>query len=74
MNHKVAALEIDQAARTAEIVQQVTVNMEQIGIIAKTSDDMLVPDFGQQGSAVRLQPYVLPFAASDVPSVRHQTG
>ena len=60
MDRQVAALEIDQAARTAEIVQQMTIDMEQIGIVADAGDDMLVPDFGQQRSAVLFQPPVLP--------------
>jgi hypothetical protein len=48
---KVAAFEIEQAARPPEIVQQMTINVQQIGIIANSSDDVLVPDFGQQRKA-----------------------
>jgi hypothetical protein len=51
MDGKVAALKIQEAARTAEIVQQMTIDMEQIGIIADMRDDVLVPDFGQQCTA-----------------------
>ena len=45
----------------AEIVQQMTVDMQQIGILAEASDDMLVPDLGQQGAAGRLHCRILPF-------------
>jgi len=41
-------LKIQEAARTAEIVQQMTIDMEEIGIITDMRDDVLVPDFGQQ--------------------------
>ena len=51
MNRKVAALEVEQAARAAEIVQQMAIDMEQIGIVADMGDDMLVPDFGQHRTA-----------------------
>jgi hypothetical protein len=42
-------------------VQQVTVDVKQIGIVADATDDVLVPDFGQQGSARRLHCRILPF-------------
>jgi hypothetical protein len=32
-------------------VQQMTIDMQEIGIIANLSDDMLVPDFGQHRTA-----------------------
>ena len=51
VNFQIAALEIEQAARAAEIVQQMAIDVEQVGIVAETGDDMLVPDFGQQGTA-----------------------
>src|ERR1700682_5530691 len=51
MDGKVAALKIQGTPRTAEILQQMTINMEQIGIIADMGDDVLVPDFGQQRTA-----------------------
>jgi hypothetical protein len=51
MDGKVAALKIQEAPRTAEIVQQMAIDMEQIGIIADMGDDVLVPDFGQQRTA-----------------------
>ena len=41
---------IGAAARAAEIMQQMTVDMEEIGIIAELSNDVLVPDLGQQGT------------------------
>ena len=43
MDAKLPALEVEQAARSAEIVQQMTIDMEQIGIVADPGDDMLVP-------------------------------
>ena len=55
VDRKVAALEIEQAARAAEIVQQMAIDMEQIGIIADAGDDMLVPDLGQHGAAKSFQ-------------------
>ena len=61
MDRKIAALQIKQAARPAEVVQQMAVDMEEIGIIAHSGDDMLVPDFGQQRAAGLLQWPVLPF-------------
>jgi hypothetical protein len=42
-------------------MQQMTVDMKQIGIVADATDDVLVPDFGQQGSARRLHCRILPF-------------
>ncbi len=54
-------LEIEEPPRPAQIVQQMTVHMEKIGIIAKSRDDMLVPDLGQQGSAGGLHWRILPF-------------
>jgi hypothetical protein len=51
MDGKVAPLKIQEAARTAEIVQQMTIDMEEIGIITDMRDDVLVPDFGQQRTA-----------------------
>jgi hypothetical protein len=50
MDREIAALEVEQAARTAEIVQQMAIDMEQVGIVADMGDNMLVPDFGQQRS------------------------
>ncbi len=51
MNPEVAALEVEQAARAAEIVQQMAIDMEQIGVVADMGDDMLVPDLGQHRTA-----------------------
>ena len=51
MDRQIAALEVEQPARPAEIVQQMTVDVEEIGIIANSRDDVLVPDFGQQRTA-----------------------
>jgi hypothetical protein len=48
MDAKIAAFEIEQATRPAEIVEQMTIDVEKIGIIANFGDDVLVPDFGQQ--------------------------
>src|ERR1700732_5392906 len=61
MDGEAAALEIDQTARTAEIVQQVAIDMEEIGVLAEVSDDMLVPDLGQQRLAVFFQQHILRF-------------
>ena len=52
---KIAAFEIEEPARAAEIVKQVAVDMEEISIIPEMSDDMLVPDLGQQRPAWLLQ-------------------
>src|SRR5262249_18039050 len=51
VNGQSAALDIEQPARAAEIVQQMTIAMEEIGILAQTRDDMLIPDLGQHGAA-----------------------
>ena len=51
VNRQTTALEIEQTARPAEIVQQMTIDMKEVGIIADLSDDMLVPDLGQQRTA-----------------------
>src|SRR5271169_945572 len=37
------------------------IDMEEIGVIADASDDVLVPDLGQQGPAARFQKHILPF-------------
>src|SRR4029450_1418490 len=58
---QVAVFEIEQARRGAQIVQQMTVDVKQISIVADASDHVLVPDFGQQGSAGRLHCRILPF-------------
>src|SRR5216684_415531 len=47
VNPETAAFQIEQAARAAEVMQQMAVDMEEIGIIADPSDDMLLPDLGQ---------------------------
>jgi hypothetical protein len=64
MHRKVAALEVEQAARAAEIVQQMTIDVEEIGITADMRDDVLVPDLGQQRAAGLLQWPILPFLPS----------
>ena len=51
MDGKPATLDVEQPARTAEIVQQMAIDMEEIRILAQTRDDMLVPDLGQHGAA-----------------------
>ena len=53
MDGKIAVLEIEQAARTAEVVQQMAVDMEKVRIIADAPDDVLVPDLGQHGATRR---------------------
>ena len=52
---------VDGQVAAFEIEQQVTVDVKQIGIVADATDDVLVPDFGQQGSAGRLHCRILPF-------------
>src|SRR5665213_146782 len=51
VNGEIAALEVEQAARAAEIVQQMAVDVQQIGIVADVDNDMLVPDLVQHGAA-----------------------
>ena len=51
VNTKVAALEVEQTARPAEIVQQMTIDMEQIGAFTDMRNNVLVPDFGEQRTA-----------------------
>jgi len=43
VNLEAAFLEVKQSARTAEIVQQMAVDVEQIGVVAEIGDDVLVP-------------------------------
>ena len=38
---------LEQATRPAQIVQQMTVNVKEIGIITEMRNDVLAPDFGQ---------------------------
>jgi hypothetical protein len=54
MDSEIAAFEIEQAARPAKIVKQMTIDVEKIGIIANSCDDVLVPDFGQQRATTRV--------------------
>ena len=51
MDLEAAPLEIKQPARTAKIMQQMPVDMKKVGILADASDDVLVPDLGQHGTA-----------------------
>jgi len=47
--HRVAALaQLLQALHRIEIVQQVTIDMQQDEAVAEIGDHMLVPDFGEQ--------------------------
>jgi hypothetical protein len=48
---KAAPFDIKQSARAAEVVQQVTVDVKKISVIAQASNDVLVPDLGQHGTA-----------------------
>jgi hypothetical protein len=48
MDVKIPAFEVEQATRPSEIVEQMTIDVKKIGIIANSGDDVLVPDFGQQ--------------------------
>ena len=38
-----------------------TIDMQQIGIGAEMGNDVLVPDFGQHGTACLFQQHILPF-------------
>ena len=62
MDVEVAGLQVKQAARPSEVVQQMAVDVEQIGIIAYSCDDVLVPDLGQQRTAGHFQWPILPLA------------
>jgi len=61
MDRQVAALEIDQPARAAEIVQQMAIDMEEIGIVTNPGNDMLIPNLGEQRTTALFQQPVLPF-------------
>src|SRR3954447_17273639 len=61
MDCQIAALEIEQPARAAEIVQQMAIDMEEIGIVANPGNNMLIPNLGQQRTTVLFQQPVLPF-------------
>jgi hypothetical protein len=41
----------DQGAPASHRVQQMAVYVEEIGIITKSRDDVLIPDLGQHGTA-----------------------
>lgn len=55
MDLQVLALEVEQPARAAEIMQEMTINGEGIDIFADTRDDMQVPDLGQHRATRLLQ-------------------
>jgi len=55
MDLEALALEVEQAARATEIVQEVAVDMQEIGVVADARDDMLVPDLGQHRATGLLQ-------------------
>jgi hypothetical protein len=61
VDRQVAAFEVEQAARAAEIVQQMAIDMKEIGIIADMRDDVLVPDLGQQRATGLFQLAYPPF-------------
>src|SRR5262249_26289487 len=69
VDRKLAVFEIKQAARPAEVVQQMAIDMEKVCIIADAGDDMLVPNLGQHGPAKRGSTTcfqgVPPFVATD---------
>jgi len=60
---QVAAFQIKQATGSPEIMQQMTIDVEKIGFVTDMSNDMLVPDFGQQRAAPLVQWTVLPLAS-----------
>lgn len=51
MNLEAPALEIQQSPRATQIMQKMTINVQEIRILADTRDNMLVPYFGQQCTA-----------------------
>jgi hypothetical protein len=55
MDGKVTAFEVEQAARTAEVVQQMAIDVEKVCIIADAGDDMPIPNLGQHGATTCLQ-------------------
>ncbi len=63
MDLEVAAFEIEQAARSTEIVQQMAIDMKEIGVIAEMGNDVLVPDLGQHRAAGVFQWPILPLAS-----------
>jgi hypothetical protein len=62
VNPESAALEIKQPSRATEIMQQMAIDVKEIGVVAQGSDDMLVPDLGQH-CAARLSQGSLPLAS-----------
>jgi hypothetical protein len=69
VNFQSPALEIKQPSRSPEIMEQMAIDMKKVSILAHTSDDMLVPDLGQQ-CATMLSQGSPPFLASQ--GRRHQ--
>ena len=55
VNPKATALEIKQSAGATQIVQKVTIDMQEVGIFAYSRDDVLVPDLGEQRSTGHFQ-------------------
>ena len=55
VNPKATALEIKQSAGATQIVQQMTINVKEVGIFAYSRNDVLVPDLGEQRSAGHFQ-------------------
>jgi hypothetical protein len=51
VNRKVTIPEVEQAPRAPEIVQQMAIDMKKVCIVADVGDDVLAPDFFQQGPA-----------------------
>jgi hypothetical protein len=51
MNLEATALDIEEPAGAAEIVQQMTVHMQKISIFADARNDVLVPNLGQHRTA-----------------------
>jgi hypothetical protein len=60
VDRKVTVPEVEQATRAPEIVQQMAIDMEKIRVFADASNDVLVPDFCQQGLAALFQKHILP--------------
>src|SRR4029077_12112776 len=55
VDRKLTVLEVEQAPRAAEIVQQMPIDVKKVRIATDASNDVLVPDLFQEGPAALLQ-------------------
>ncbi|OIQ65250.1 hypothetical protein GALL_531950 [mine drainage metagenome] len=63
VDREIAAFEIEQATRATEIVQQMAIDMKEISIVTDASNDVLLPDFSQQGPAALFHQHILPLTS-----------